>query len=135
MPVFHFTHKFFKTPFSLSTIIEWSNLDKSIRNSLNLSIFLKSILKFIRHLPNSAYNCFNTKGLKRLARLRLGLKNLRDQNFSGLDDKTLSLLQVLFSPSIAVGIYMIMYICTRAYAYTLNKHMYSYACICMCVGV
>ena len=36
--------------------------------------------------------------------------------FSELDDKTLSLLQVLFSTSIAVEIYMIMYVCTRAYA-------------------
>ena len=44
--------------------------------------------------------------------------------FSALDEKTLSLLQVLFSLSIEVEIYLIMYICTRAYAYTVYTHMY-----------
>ena len=55
--------------------------------------------------------------------------------FSGLDDKTVSLLQVLFSPSIAVEIYMIMYICTRAYAYTVYTHMYAHACMCVYLSV
>ena len=55
--------------------------------------------------------------------------------FSGLDDETLSLLQVLFSLSIAVEIYTIMHICTRAYAYTVYTHMYAYACMCVCLCV
>ena len=53
--------------------------------------------------------------------------------FSGFDDKTLSLLQVLFSFSIKVEIYMIMYICTRTYVYTLYTNMYAYACMCVCL--
>ena len=47
--------------------------------------------------------------------------------FSGLDDKTLTLLQLLFSVSTAVEIYMIMYIWTRAYEYAVYTHMYAYA--------
>ena len=55
--------------------------------------------------------------------------------FSGLDDKTFSLLQVLFSLITAVEIYTIMHICTRAYAYTVYTHMYAYTCMCVCVCV
>ena len=64
---------------------------------------------------------------------------IRFSIFPGFDDKTLSLLQVLFSLSIAVEIYMIMYICTCAYAYAVYTHMYAYACmgvsVCECVYI
>ena len=33
-------------------------------------------MKFIRPSPNSTCNCFNTKGIKHLTRLRLGLSHL-----------------------------------------------------------
>ena len=70
-----------KTLFFSYVIFEWNNLDKSIRNSESLSIFLKSTLKFIRPSPNSAYNSFSTKGIKHLARLRLDLSHLRYYKF------------------------------------------------------
>ena len=39
------------------------------------------MLKFIRPSPNSIFNCHNTKGVKLLTRLRLGLSHLRDHKF------------------------------------------------------
>ena len=81
IPLFHFKHNFFKNSFFASVIIKWKNLDKSIWNSESLSIFKKSILKFIRPPPNSTYNCFNTKDIKHLTSLRLGLSHLRDHKF------------------------------------------------------
>ena len=76
--LFHFKHNFFKNSFFPSVTIEWN---KSIRNLESLSIFKKSILNFIRPFPSSTYNCFNTKGIKHLTRLRLGLSNLRYHKF------------------------------------------------------
>ena len=64
-----------------SSIIEWNNLDLSIRNSESLSIFKKCILKFIRPFPSSTHSWFNNKGNKYLSRLRLGLSHLRDHKF------------------------------------------------------
>ena len=81
MPLFPFKHDFFIKTFFSYVIFEWNNLDKSIRNSESLSIFLKSTLKFIRPSPNSAYNSFSTKGIKHLARLRLDLSHLRYYKF------------------------------------------------------
>ena len=80
MSFFHLNTIFSKTFFP-SAIIEWNNLNKPIRNSESLSIFKRSILKFIRPSPNSTYNCFNTKGIKDLARLRLGSSHLRYRKF------------------------------------------------------
>ena len=48
---------------------------------ISLSIFKKCILKFIRPSPSSTHNCFNTKGIKYLTRLRLGLSHLREHKF------------------------------------------------------
>ena len=81
IPLFHFKHNFFKNSFFPSVVIELNNLDKSIRNFESLSIFKKTILKFIRPSPNSTYNSFNTKGIKHLTRLRLALSHLRDRKF------------------------------------------------------
>ena len=72
---------FFENSFSPSAVIEWNNLDLSIRNSKSLSIFKKCILNFIRPSPSSTHNCFNTKGIKYLTRLRLGLSHLREHKF------------------------------------------------------
>ena len=79
IPCFHIKHKFFKNSFFPFAIIEWNNLDISIRNSKSLSTFRKSVLKFIRPFPSSTYNCFNNKGIKHITRLSLGLSNLCDQ--------------------------------------------------------
>ena len=35
-------------------------------------------MQFIRPSPGSTFNCFNNKGIKHIARLRLGLSHLRD---------------------------------------------------------
>ena len=44
-------------------------------------MFKKELLKFIRPEPNSTYNTNDTKGLKLLTRLRLGLSHLGDHKF------------------------------------------------------
>ena len=81
IPSFHFKDNFFKNSLFSSVIIEWNNLDISIRNSKRLSPFKKSILQFIRPSPGSTYNCFNKKGIKHITRLRLGLSHLCDHKF------------------------------------------------------
>ena len=67
--------------FFLSTVIEWNNLDKSIRSSESFALFKKSILQFIRLTPNRTFNCRNPIGIKLITRLRLGLSHLRDHKF------------------------------------------------------
>ena len=44
-------------------------------------MFKKELLKFITPEPNSTYNINDTKGLKLLTRLRLGLSHLGDHKF------------------------------------------------------
>ena len=46
-----------------------------------MQIYQKLIKLFIRPSPNSTYNCFNTKGIKHLTRLRLSLSHLRYHKF------------------------------------------------------
>ena len=53
----------------------------SIPISGNLNNFKNSILQFIRPSPSSTYSCFNSKVIKQITRLRLGLTQLRDQKF------------------------------------------------------
>ena len=81
IPRFNVKHNFFKNSFFLSTVIEWNNLDKSIRSSESLALFKKSILQFIRPTPNRTFNCHNPIGIKLITRLRLGLSHLRDHTF------------------------------------------------------
>ena len=57
LPYFHFKVNFFRNFFFPSVIIEYNNLDISIRNSKNLSTFKKIILQFIRPSPSRTYNC------------------------------------------------------------------------------
>ena len=70
-----------KNPFFSSSVIEWNNLDKSIRSSESLALFKKSILQIIRPAPNRTFNCHNPFGIKLITRLRLGLSHLRDHKF------------------------------------------------------
>ena len=72
---------FFRNSFFPSTIIEWNNLDLSIRTSKSLHVLKKNILKFIRPTTNNIYNIHNPKGLKYLTRLRLGFSHLREHKF------------------------------------------------------
>ena len=75
---FNDKHTFFKNLFFLSTVIELNNLNKSIRSSESLTLFEKSILKFIRPSSNKTFNCHNSIGIKLIAKLRLGLSHLQD---------------------------------------------------------
>ena len=81
IPRFNVKHNFFKNSFFPSSVIEWNNLDKSIRSSESLALFKESILQFIRPTPNRTFNCHNPIGIKLITRLRLGLSHLRDHKF------------------------------------------------------
>ena len=81
IPRFNVKHNFFKNSFFPSTVIEWNNLDKSIRSSESLVLFKKSILQFIRTTPNRSFNCHNPIVIKLITRLWLGLTHLRDHEF------------------------------------------------------
>ena len=81
IPQFNIKHTFFRNSYFLSIVTEWNNLGKSIRDSESFSVFNKNILKFIRPSPNSILNCHNSKGVKLLTRLRLGLSHLHDHKF------------------------------------------------------
>ena len=62
-------------------ISEWNSLDINIRSSSSINVFKKELLEFIRPVPNSTYNINDTKGLKLLTILRLGLSHLGDYKF------------------------------------------------------
>ena len=81
IPRFKVKHNFFKNPFFPSVVIEWNKLDLNIRNSENLFIFKKKLLKFIRPSGNSVFKCHNPKRIKLLTRLRLDLSHLREHKF------------------------------------------------------
>ena len=81
IPQFKVKHNFFKNSFFPSVVIEWNKLDLNIRNSENLFIFKKKLLKFIRPSGNSVFKCHNPKGIKLLTRLRLGLSHLWEHKF------------------------------------------------------
>ena len=59
----------------------------SLRSAASLGVFKKNLVKFIRPSPNSVLNC---KGIKYLARLRLGLSHLREQKFKHSFQDTLN---------------------------------------------
>ena len=81
IPRFNVKHNFFKNSFFPSTVIEWNNLDKSIKSSESLALFNKSILQFIRPTTHRTFNCHNPIQIKLIRRLRLGLSHLRDHKF------------------------------------------------------
>ena len=74
-------HNFFKDSFFSAVISEWNSLNIDIWNSSSINVFKKELLKFIRPEPNSTYNINDTKGLKLLTRLQLGLSHLGDHKF------------------------------------------------------
>ena len=61
--------------------MEWNKLDHNIRISSSFNIVRKSILKFIRPSSNSLFKCHNSKGIKFITRLWLGLSHLRKYRF------------------------------------------------------
>ena len=62
-------------------ISKWNELDPAIRDSLSLSSFKKSLLRFIRPPPVPIYGVHNPQGLMFLTRLRLRLSHLREHKF------------------------------------------------------
>ena len=81
IPCFKIRYNFFKNSFFPSTIIEWNNLDPTLRNSKSFVVFKNSILKFIRPSPSIFFNCNNYKGIRLITRLRLGMSHLREHKF------------------------------------------------------
>ena len=52
-----------------------------MRNSESYSIFKKSLLKFIRTIPNRVFSDADRYGIKLLTRIRVGLSHLREHKF------------------------------------------------------
>ena len=65
---------FFRNSFFPSVIIEWKNIDRKIRNlvSWELSDHL---------VPNSAFNSHNSKGIRFIAKQRLGQSHFQEHKF------------------------------------------------------
>ena len=78
---FKIRHNFFKNSFFPSTIIEWNNLDPTLRNSKSFVDFKNSILKFIRPSPSNVFNCNNYKSIRLTMRLRVGMSHLCEHKF------------------------------------------------------
>ena len=78
---FKVKHNFFQNSFFLSVVIEWNKVDQNIRNTENLFLIEKKLLKFIRPSGNNVSRCHNPRGIKLLTRLRLGLSHLRKHKF------------------------------------------------------
>ena len=74
-------HNFFKDFFFPAVISEWNSLNIDIRNPSSINVVKKELLKFVRPEPNSIYNINDTKGLKLLIRLRLGLSHIGNHKF------------------------------------------------------
>ena len=73
--------EYFANSFFPYTIKEWNKLSLEIRNCESYSIFKKSLLKFIRTIPNSVFSVADTYGIKLLTRLHVGLSHLREHKF------------------------------------------------------
>ena len=75
IPCFKIRHNFFKN--FPSTIIEWNNLDPTLRNSKSFVDFKNSILKFIRPFPSNVFKCNNYKAITLITRM----SHLREHKF------------------------------------------------------
>ena len=64
-----------------SLVTKWNKLDLSIRKSTSLNIFKGRLLRFVKPLENSVFNCHNPIGIKYLTRTRLGFSHLRYHKF------------------------------------------------------
>ena len=81
IPFFNIKHNFSKNSFFPSTIIEWNNVDPTLRNSKIFVVFKNSILKFIRSSPSNVFDCDNHKSTTLITQLRVGLSHLRKHKF------------------------------------------------------
>ena len=74
-------NNYFMNTFFPSATTEWNKLDLSICKSASLNIFKSRLLRFVRPLENSVFNCHNPIGIKCLTRIRLGFSQLRYHKF------------------------------------------------------
>ena len=81
IPCFKIRHNFFKNSFFPSTIIEWNNLDPTLRNSKSFVDFKNDILKLIRPSPSNVFNCNSPKGIRLITRLRVEMSHVREHKF------------------------------------------------------
>ena len=75
------TTDYFGNSFFPYSVNQWNNLDPVIRNTVKISMFKKSLLKFIRPSQDYVYNVNDYVGLKLLTRLRLNLSHLYEHKF------------------------------------------------------
>ena len=71
----------FQSSFFPYCISKWNQLEPELQNSLTLSSFKHSLLRFIRPTASPIYNIQHSRGLKLLTRLRVGLSHLREHKF------------------------------------------------------
>ena len=60
---------------------EWNKLDPVLRELENISLFKKSLLRFIRPKAMPVYGLMDPPGLKLLTRLRVNFSHLRENKF------------------------------------------------------
>ena len=70
-----------QTVFFASSIKNWNETDYSITQSKSFISFRNSILKMIKHIPNSIFDACDPVGIQLLTRLRVGLSHLRHHKF------------------------------------------------------
>ena len=92
VPTISFKHNFFKNMFFPQTIIEWNKLYPSLRNSASYNVFENRILKFIRASLNKIFQFHNPKGIKLVARERVGLNHRLGNKFEHRFQDTLNRL-------------------------------------------
>ena len=71
----------FQSSFFPYCISKWNQLEPEFQNSLILSSFKHSLLRFIRPTASPIYNIQHSRGLKLLTRLRVGLSHLSEHKF------------------------------------------------------
>ena len=71
----------FQVFISPCTVNDWFNLDANIRNSESVSVFISTLLSFIRPVQNNIFNIFDPQGLTLSTRLRLGFSHLNEHRF------------------------------------------------------
>ena len=75
--------------FFSSAVIKWNSLDSTIRNAGSYNAF-KNILKYLRPSPNSAYGCYNSKGINFVTQPCQGLSHLGEHKFKHSFQDTLN---------------------------------------------
>ena len=81
----------------VSVILEWNKLDVDMRNFTSINIFKKSLLQFVRPLPDGIFNFHSPKCITYGIRLRLVLSHLQEHKFKHSFQDTLNLFLRLWS--------------------------------------